>query len=372
MKTEEIEQRLIEYINSQGGMITSLGRLLFTSSDRIGQGGNGLVYLATINEKKIAIKFLISDSERKYVRFKSEYFNTNYVRNELKNIVNMIHYGEFEIQNGVVIPYIIMTCYSKNLKKYRKEKSEIKENDFLDLVKFLFATLNLIHKKGIIHRDIKPENILVDKDEKFVLSDFGIAHYDREDFPIDNKTKKGERLANIEFSAPEQINNQYGVTQTADIYSMAQVMYWFIFGTVNRGTGTEYISSKYDWNDAYIFDSIINKCLRNKPAERFQSIDEIIQFYKNEKSKEKELNPFEDMYVFHSAILSVVPEFYNQAFAITDKKVMCELFNSIFSGKYNQPIEFNTGIGKNSIYSKIKLDKNEFVIESLQLNVLNI
>ena len=372
MKTEEIEQRLIEYINSQGGMITSLGRLLFTSSDRIGQGGNGLVYLATINEKKIAIKFLISDSERKYVRFKSEYFNTNYVRNELKNIVNMIHYGEFEIQNGVVIPYIIMTCYSKNLKKYRKEKSEIKENDFLDLVKFLFATLNLIHKKGIIHRDIKPENILVDKDEKFVLSDFGIAHYDREDFPIDNKTKKGERLANIEFSAPEQINNQYEVTQTADIYSMAQVMYWFIFGTVNRGTGTEYISSKYDWNDAYIFDSIINKCLRNKPAERFQSIDEIIQFYKNEKSKEKELNPFEDMYVFHSAILSVVPEFYNQAFAITDKKVMCELFNSIFSGKYNQPIEFNTGIGNNSIYSIIKLENNDFLMESRQLNIRKI
>lgn len=372
MKTEEIEQRLIEYINSQGGMITSLGRLLFTSSDRIGQGGNGLVYLATINEKKIAIKFLISDSERKYVRFKSEYFNTNYVRNELKNIVNMIHYGEFEIQNGVVIPYIIMTCYSKNLKKYRKEKSEIKENDFFDLVKFLFATLNLIHKKGIIHRDIKPENILVDKDEKFVLSDFGIAHYDREDFPIDNKTKKGERLANIEFSAPEQINNQYEVTQTADIYSMAQVMYWFIFGTVNRGTGTEYISSKYDWNDAYIFDSIINKCLRNKPAERFQSIDEIIQFYKNEKSKEKELNPFEDMYVFHSAILSVVPEFYNQAFAITDKKVMCELFNSIFSGKYNQPIEFNTGIGNNSIYSIIKLENNDFLMESRQLNIRKI
>ena len=330
MKTEEIEERLIEHINSQGGVITTLGKLVFTNSDRIGQGGNGVVYLATINEKEIAIKILISDSERKHVRFKSEYFNTNYVRNELQNVVNMIHYGELEIQDGIVIPYIIMTRYSKNLKRYRKEKSEIEEKDFLILVKFLFSTLNSIHRKGIIHRDIKPENILVDKIEKFVLSDFGIAHYDKEDFPIDNKTRKGERLANIEFSAPEQINNQYEVTQAADIYSMAQIMYWFVFGTVNRGTGAEYISQKYNWDDAYIFDSIISRCLRNNPLERFQSIDEIIQFYQNEKNKKKELDPFEDMYVFHSAILSVVPEFYNHAFAITDKEVMCELFNSIF------------------------------------------
>lgn len=87
MKTEEIEQRLIEHINSHGGMVTSLGKLLFTNNDRIGQGGNGLVYLAMINEKEIAIKFLISDSERKHIRFKSEYFNTNYVRNELKMLL---------------------------------------------------------------------------------------------------------------------------------------------------------------------------------------------------------------------------------------------------------------------------------------------
>ena len=369
MKTEEIEERLIEYINSQSGITTALGKLLFTSSDRIGQGGNGLVYRATINDKKIAIKFLVSDSERKQVRFKSEYFNTNYARNKLKNIVNMIHYGELKIQDNVVVPYIIMSCYLKNLKIYRKDKSEITEKDFLSLVKFLFSTLNLIHEKGIIHRDIKPENILVDEYGKFVLSDFGIAHFDREEFPIDNKTRKGERLANIEFSAPEQINNQYEVTKTADIYSMAQVMYWFIFGTVNRGTGAEYISQKYDWDDAYIFDSIINKCLRNKPTERFQSINEIIEFYKSEKNKNKELDPFEDMYTFHSAILSVVPEFYNQAFAITDKEVMCELFNSIFSCKYNQSIEFNTGIGNNSIVSITKLENNDFLMGARQLNI---
>lgn len=89
MTPKDIEQRLIEHINTQKGMITPFGKCKFTNSDRIGQGGNGLVYLATINEKKIAIKFLISDSTQKHVRFESEYFNTNYARCELKNVVNI-------------------------------------------------------------------------------------------------------------------------------------------------------------------------------------------------------------------------------------------------------------------------------------------
>lgn len=372
MNTEEIEKNLIKYINSHQGMLTTLGKLQFTNSDRIGQGGNGLVYLATINEKEIAIKFLISDSKRKHIRFKSEYFNTNYIRNDLCNIVNMIHYDELEIDDGIVVPYIIMSRYSKNLKKYRNEKDEINEEEFIKVFKFLLSTLKSIHRAGIIHRDIKPENILVDISGNFVLSDFGIAHYDKEEFPIDNKTRIGERLANIEFSAPEQINNQYEVTQAADIYSMAQIMYWFVFGTVNRGTGAENISQKYIWDHAYIYDSIISRCLRNNPTERFQTIEEIIQFYENEKSKTIEFDPFEDMYEFHDAILTIVPEFFNRAFTITDKEEMSDLFHSIFTRKYNRSLEFNTGKGNNTISSIIKLENDDFLMGTRQLNIRQI
>lgn len=372
MKPETIERRLIEYIRIHGGIATPLGKLEFTKSNRIGQGGNGVVYLATINEKEIAIKFLISDSEHKHVRFKSEYFNTNYVRDELKNIVNMIYYGELELQSDISIPYIIMTRYSKNLETSRAEMDKIEEKDFIKLVKFLFTTLKAIHKKGIIHRDIKPENILVDKANNLVLSDFGISHYDKENFPIDNKTRKDERLANVAFSAPEQIINQYEITQAVDIYSMAQIMYWFIFKTINRGTGTEYISAKYDWNDALIFDKIISKCLMNNPAERFQSIDEIEMFYENEKEKMKIVNPFNDMHTFRNAILSVFPEFYNSIYSITDKESMSKLFYSIFSNQYNQPIHFNTGTGNGSVCSITILDNTGFLMDHRQLNILKI
>ena len=119
MENVKIEKNLIEYIDSEKGIPTPLGKLEFTNKDKIGQGGNGLVYSAKINNKKIAIKFLISDLERKNVRFKSEYFNTNYVRNELCNTVNMIHYGELEIQDVVVIPYVFIFGKFKKIQKYK-------------------------------------------------------------------------------------------------------------------------------------------------------------------------------------------------------------------------------------------------------------
>lgn len=372
MNMEEREKVLIEYIDLNQGVDTVFGKMQFTKRDRIGQGGNGLVYLAKINEKEVAVKFLLSDSKRKSTRFKSEYLNTNYVRNELSNVVNMINYGELKIQDEIVIPYIIMSRYIKNLKQYKREKAEICEEDFVTLLNFFLSTLDSIHKKCIIHRDIKPENILIDQYERFVLSDFGIAHYNKEDFPVDNKTAKGERLANVEFSAPEQIDGSYEITQASDIYSMAQVLYWFVFGTVNRGTGAECIAQKYAWEDAHIYDSIISKCIRNNPVERFQSVTEIKQFYNDEKYKTRELDIFEDMRTFHEAILSVVPEFYNHVFSIVDKNVMCELFDKIFSNKYNQPLEFNTGKGNNSVSSIIRLDNNDFLMGQRQLNIKSV
>ncbi|MBE5934296.1 MAG: serine/threonine protein kinase [Lachnospiraceae bacterium] len=369
MDKEVIEKEFINYIKDNEGIETPFGKLKFTQSNRIGQGGNGLVYLSELNDKKVAIKFLITDNNKKIIRFRAEYFNTNYVKNELCNIVNMINYGELTIQKDIVIPYIIMSLYKENLKKYSKDITEVTEDEFECLLNFLMITLKLIHRKGIIHRDIKPENILIVKDKKFVLSDFGIAHYDKENFPIDNKTKKGERLANVEFSAPEQINGQYKVTKTADIYSMAQIMYWFVFGKVNRGTGAESISQHCKWKMAYIYDRMIEKCLRNNPAERFQTIEEIEQFLEDEKEKMKEVDIFDDMYTFHDAILSVIPEFYNRPFKITDKEDMNQLFESIFSKKYNKELEFNTGKGNNSISSIIKLENNDFLMEYRQLNI---
>lgn|GEM_PF-3393854 len=119
MTNEQIEAIFIEYIKKYDGINNCFGHFKFNTSDRIGQGGNGIVYSATIDDKCVAIKFLTTDSKKKYLRFKSEFFNTNYVKNKLINIVNMIQYDELKLTDEISIPYIIMSKYEKNLKKYR-------------------------------------------------------------------------------------------------------------------------------------------------------------------------------------------------------------------------------------------------------------
>lgn len=52
----------------------------------------------------------------------------------------MICYGELQIEDETIIPYIIMSAYAKNLKKYRKEKDEVQEEDFKKLIEFLLKS----------------------------------------------------------------------------------------------------------------------------------------------------------------------------------------------------------------------------------------
>lgn len=265
-----------------------------------------------------------------------------------------------------------MNKYEKSLMDYRKGMDYINIDDFNKLMEFLFKSIKSLHAHGILHRDIKPENILIDCNGEYYLSDFGIAHFDEEEFPIDNKTEKGERLANIEFSAPEQLFKNSEIKETADIYSMAQVLYWFVFKTVNRGTGGEYISNIFEDENAYILDNIIHKCINNSPSERFQSIKEIEQYYNDEKYKEKEFNPFDDMYLFSESVRSVVPEFYNKPYYIEDKDEIEILFTSIFSKEYTRSIEFNSGKGNDTIKSIIRLENDDFLMDFRQLNILRV
>ena len=92
----------------------SLGEI--SNLEQIGQGGNGLVYGGVQNNQEVAIKFLVEDSRSsKLQRFKAEYFNINLLE-ERSNIVNYINYEEIPLEDGYLIPAIIMKRYDKSLK----------------------------------------------------------------------------------------------------------------------------------------------------------------------------------------------------------------------------------------------------------------
>ncbi len=280
-------KQLIDYFKINNFKITlGLGEFVLTKAP-IGQGGNGIVYEATFNEKMVAIKFLVTESsgnsgEIKKQRFISEYFNIIIT----ENVSNIVRYIDFDLLNisgefeSFDVPVIIMVKYDSSLAKIQEAKSR---EQFIHLFDFLVSTTAQIHQAGIIHRDIKPENILI-KGNDFYLADFGIASYNPEIFKILAETEKNERLGNRLFSAPEQEQNNIDPAPTMDIYAIGQILQWYATGYTHRGTGRMKITSIFE--DLDVYDRIIDKCLENNPQKRFQSINEISDYLKRPEVKD--------------------------------------------------------------------------------------
>ncbi|QEM03735.1 protein kinase [Mucilaginibacter rubeus] len=294
---------LTKYFKSVNKIIPSdLGEI--TLIKPVGQGGNGLVYEASLHGKKIAVKFLLTESsgnikKSKEDRFLAEYFNVITLPFK-KSIVRYFDYAVFQPTiNDIVqyIPMILMELYDGSLNKLQANATE---EQFEELFKFLVDTVGFVHNNGIIHRDIKPENILY-QNRQFILTDFGIASYNPELFAAKAITDKAERLGNRNFSSPEQENAGTSAAETMDIYAIGQVAQWFATGSTHRGTGRKRITTKFTGLSKY--DSVIDKCLQHDPAARFQNIAEI----KAALGVDKFVDPFQDFYRFHDMLTRSFP-----------------------------------------------------------------
>lgn len=303
-------QSFINYIKLQGNKInTSLGEI--TLLKNIGQGGNGLVYSCMINNVNLAVKFLVSDTKgstlaTKEKRFLAEFFNVMLLEDKSK-IVKYISYDKIVVSDegcDVQIPLIIMDLYESSLKS---SENKLDEDTFKKLFVFLMSSVQKIHESGIIHRDIKPENILI-KNEKFVLADFGIASYNPKMFGIGSITKKGERIGNRLFSAPEQEETGTKPAKTMDIYAIGQVLQWYATGKTHRGTGRQRVSVNLP--SLQVYDDVIEICLANSPAARFADIAQIKQ-YITSREKNVEINPFPLLYTFDELCRSNFPKTQN-------------------------------------------------------------
>lgn len=341
---------------------------------QIGQGGNGLVYSGVQNNQEVAIKFLVENNQsNKLQRFKAEYFNINLLEDH-SYIVKYINYEEIQIENNDLIPAIIMKKYDKSLKSFRNDTQNINEETFVKLFYFLLHSLKNIHENKIIHRDIKPENILVTKEINFVLTDFGIASYNPELYSLKANTEKGERLANYEFSAPEQAKKGADPAPSMDIYALGQVCQWYVFGTTHKGTNRRRITEIFQSKEAEIIDIILNKCLDNNYEQRYQSINEIFDNIDEIRKSRKSVDPFDEMYLLNNAIRATCPSISQGLKFLEDEKYIRRLVENINKSNFKSKLWFNTGIGNNYFNTlkylgdkKILLDYRELKIKGIWL-----
>ena len=141
---------------------------------KIGSGGMADVYKAKCHKlnRFVAIKVLkpeFSQDQSFVSKFRMEAQSAACLSHP--NIVNIYDVGE---ENGIY--YIVMELIEGiTLKKYieRRKKLEIRES--IEVAMQVARGLEAAHAEHIIHRDIKPQNIMISKDGKVKVTDFGIA-----------------------------------------------------------------------------------------------------------------------------------------------------------------------------------------------------
>lgn len=278
-KDEYIDRKyVIKELKESKEIVTKYGNIKFDTLN-IKEGGNSIVVFGTIQNENVATKILISNSKNKMNRFLCEFANVIIKLSALENVAKYYLYDTVSV-GKYLLDIIVMKRYNGTL----QYDSNYTEEEIIRIFKQIIDCMELVHKKGIVHRDLKPQNILLDEDLNVVIADFGIAYYSPEIFEMTGHTVSSERLANFDFSAPEQRNSKIQPNPTMDIYAIGQIVQWLVFGETHKGTHRKKLFEKYNTKRMKLLDTIVERCLDNNPNNRYQSIEEI----KNEISKYNE------------------------------------------------------------------------------------
>lgn len=103
--------------------------------------------------------------------------------------------------------------------------------EIIELFTIVCDAVHHAHQRGVIHRDLKPSNILVDKENRPLVLDFGLAKVARESAPAASITMTGEFLGTPAFAAPEQIRGDVrAVDVRTDVYALGAILYRLLTG----------------------------------------------------------------------------------------------------------------------------------------------
>ena len=235
--------------------------------EMIGHGGMGAVYKGRqcpLN-RIVAIKVLPpSGADRGNVTARFEREAKVLARLSHPNIVAIYDYGLADDLPYFTMDYVEGVTLRQMLKEKRLDFQEA-TTLFLQICE----GLEHAHERGVIHRDIKPENILVDRQGRVKVSDFGIARL------IDGtetggwQTSEDYRLGTPHYMAPEQLEDSRAIDHRADIYSSGVVLYEMLTGELPLGRfplPSEIASLSRQ------FDGVILKALEKNPSRRFQAM----------------------------------------------------------------------------------------------------
>lgn len=254
--------------------------------EEVGQGGMATVYKAKCKllNRYVAIKILkeeFIDDKNFMKKFKRESQAAASLSHP--NILNVYDVGA-ETINEKNIPYIVMEFIEgKTLKQIIVERGRLTVDETIYYSRQIAEAIKHAHINNVIHRDIKPQNIMITKDNRVKVTDFGIARA----ASSSTLTVSSNVLGSVHYFSPEQARGGY-TDETSDIYSLGITMYEMVTGKLPfTGENLVSVALKHVQEEAVSprelnkdipsqLEAIILKCIQKNQGDRYPSLSALI------------------------------------------------------------------------------------------------
>jgi eukaryotic-like serine/threonine-protein kinase len=250
----------------------------------LGEGGMGVVYRAldTKLQRPVAIKFLSEDvadaaGRRRFQREAQTASSLNH-----PHILTVHDVGEFEGRQ-----YLVTELVDGGTLKDWTHAERRTWRQVVEILTGVADGLASAHAAGILHRDIKPENVLVAKNGYAKLADFGLATLFADAAAraeTMTRTRPGTVMGTVAYMSPEQASGKL-VDARSDIFSFGAVLYESVTGRqpFTGGTTLEVLeriqhrpADPLTAESPLALRTIIEKSLKKDPAERYQSMRDLV------------------------------------------------------------------------------------------------
>ncbi len=248
--------------------------------EKIGTGGMSDVYKAKDHKlnRFVAVKVLkqeFSENANFVSKFRIEAQAAAGLMHP--NIVNVYDVGE-ESENHYIVMELVEGI---TLKKYIEKKARLSVKEAVSIAIQVSMGIEAAHNNHIIHRDIKPQNIIISKEGKVKVTDFGIAK------AATSNTITSNVMGSVHYTSPEQARGGYS-DEKSDIYSLGVTMFEMLTGRVPFNGETtvaiaiKHIQEEFPSPREYVpeipvcVEQIVLKCCQKSPDRRYQSMAELI------------------------------------------------------------------------------------------------
>ena len=200
------------------------------------------------------------------------------------HIVPIFDYSSEDGRPYLVMKFIEGVTLKDKLKKFRPTYREM-----LPIMEDVGSGLTYAHELGIVHRDVKPSNVLISKEGKIYLTDFGLARMAQ----VSTTTLTSDQMIGTpQYISPEQATSSPNLDYRTDIYSFGVLIYEMVVGQVPFNADTPFAiihdhiytplprPTIHNPNCPEAIEKVLLKALAKDPAERYKDVNTMVRAFR--------------------------------------------------------------------------------------------